>query len=87
MPDIRITTHYQRGPEAPYVVAHVAVPHGRDPQDLIEELMEEYAPDPKDEWYEFISPSTPRYSGKTTLIKMDHVIDVSFKVVQNPEQR
>lgn len=87
MPDIKITMHYQRGPEVPYVVAHVPVPHGKDPHDLIEELMEEYSPDPTDEWYEFISPSTSTYSGKTTLIKMDLVIDVSFKVVQDRMQR
>ncbi len=88
MPDIRITMHYQRGDESPcpYVVAHVPVPHGTDPQDLIEELAEEYTPDKDDHergYYEFISPPTAAYSGKTTVIRTDLFIDLSFKVVQD----
>jgi len=88
MPDIRITMHYQRGTEnpCPYAVAHVAVPHGTDPQDLIEELVEEYTPGKGDferGYYEFISPSTATYSGKTTIIRTDLFIDLSFKVVND----
>lgn len=88
MPDIRITTHYQRGTETPYVVAHISVPHGKDPQILIEELMEEeYTPNLEEDFFEFISPATARYSGKTTLIRSDLVIDVSFKVVNDIDQK
>lgn len=86
---IRITTHYQRGSEAPYVVAHFSVPHGRDPQDFIDELIEDgdYLPKPKDKYFEFVSPATARYSGKTTFIKTELVIDVSFKVVNDFDQK
>lgn len=89
MPDIRISTHYKRGPETPYVVAHIRVPHGKDPQDFIDELIEEgdYLPKEKDEYFEFVSPPTSRYSGKTTFIKTSLVIDVSFKVVNDEQQK
>lgn len=89
MPDIRITTHYQRGDEkpTPYVVAHIPVPHGKHPQSLVEELLEEYTPDLEEDFFEFVSPPTARYSGKTTLIRSDLVLDVSFKVVNNVDQK
>lgn len=86
MSDIRITCHYLRGAEVPYVVAHIPVPHGTDPQELIEELAEEYMPDPVEVFYEFISPPTRRYSGKTTFIRTDMFIDLSFKVVNGADQ-